>query len=49
MVTISNAVGLSLLGNKEEQALLDTVRRRTSRNVITVVQYGKPDNSSRPA
>ena len=32
--------------HKEEQALLDTVWRRTGRNVFTIVQHGKPDNSS---
>ena len=42
-------LGFGLLGNKEEQTLVDTVWRRTGRNVITDVQHGKPDNSSRPA
>jgi hypothetical protein len=37
MDSISNVVGFGILGNKEEQTLVDIVWRSNGRNVIAVV------------
>jgi len=37
MDSISNTVGLGVLGDKEEQALSDSFRRSTGWNVVTIV------------